>query len=66
MSLLMELLSSATPATVPIIGASDYGSSGLLVLDGLWARIVVSILLAAIVAGIGEAAIRLARKLRHH
>jgi len=66
MSLLLELLASATLATVPIVGASDYGSSGPLVLDGVWARIVASVLLAAIVACIGEAGVRIARKLRQH
>jgi len=51
-------------ATLPIIGAYDYGSSEG-VQHSLWEPLVLSVILAAIIAVIGEATLFLVRKWRH-
>ncbi len=49
--------------TSPIVGAYDYGTY----IDGsrgLWSRLIISLVLAVIITVIGEAALRIARRLR--
>jgi len=52
-------------ATSPIVGAYDYGSNGAEG-GGLWTRLLASLVLAVIMAVIGETGLRIARRLRRH
>jgi hypothetical protein len=52
-------------ATSPIVGAYDYGSApGFR--DSIWLRLLVSVIIAAVVAALGESALYLGRRLRRH
>ena len=51
-------------ATTPIVGAYDYGSSGALQFESLWARLAISIVIAAMIAALGEGTMLLMAKLR--
>ncbi len=51
-------------ATVPVIGASDYGTYSRPQLN-MWERVLVSIALAVLVAAIGETVIFVLKRSRH-
>jgi hypothetical protein len=57
---------AAPQALIPIIGASDYGSFGGFEFTNLWQRLLFSVLAAVIVAVIGEIALRVLTRFRHH
>ena len=58
-------LYAAIAAPAPIVGAYDYGTYPIDV-ESLWFRVIVSVILATAVALVGETALRIVRRYRHH
>ncbi len=51
---------------VPIVGSSGYGAPPHLLFTNIWQRLLVSIVLAAIVAVVGEMVLRVVTRFRRH